>query len=417
MKRSIICGAVATLTVIVLLSGPAGLRAEVALLGAVSFAGDATDLSGQSEPLEGGVPANRLGGISAIEYTGADDLYWLLPDRGPADGATSYRCRFHRVRLKVQPDSAKPVSATLVSTGFLRNEQGEHLLGSAAAFNPDDPAKGLRFDPESIRRGNGRFYLSDEYGPFVAEFSEAGLRSRLLNVPARFQVLHRSANPAEENRQNASGRQSNKGLEGMAVTPDGKRLVAIIQQPLIQDSEAATAGGKRRGRNNRILLLELPEGKSQEYVYVLEDTAYGVSEVLAINDHEFLVLERDGKGGDKAEYKRLYKIDLAGASDVSGRDALPADELPKDVRPVKKSLFLDLLEPRFGIRGPACSEKFEGLAFGPDLADGRRLLVVACDNDFEADKPMIVYAFAVDGSDLPRFGWSLGGDKRPSDKK
>lgn len=410
-------GAAALMVFLRLAGGPAGLRAEVALIGAASFPGDATDLSGESQPLENGAPANRLGGISAVEYSGAGDFYWLLPDRGPADGATSYRCRFHQVRLIVQPGSARPVSATLVSTAFLRNERGEHLVGFAAALNPNDPTKSLRFDPEALRQGNGRFYISDEYGPCVAEFTESGLRCRLLNVPARFQISLPAANPAEENRLNTSGRQSNSGMEGLAITPDGKRLLGIMQRPLIQDSKAGTAGGKRRGPNNRLLMLELPDGKSREYVYVLEDSAYGVSEILAVNDHEFLVLERDGKGGEEAECKRLYKIDLAGASDVSDCGALPAEELRNDVRPVKKSLFLDLLEPRFGIRGQACPEKFEGLAFGPDATDGRRLLIVACDNDFVADKPLVVYAFAVDRGDLPGFGWSLGGAARRSDKK
>lgn len=416
MKKPNIRRATAVLTGVMMLSGLAGARAEVALLGDARFPGDGTDLSGESGTLENGVPANRLGGISAIEYTGADGLYWLLPDRGPADGATSYRCRFHVMRLAVEPDSAKPVSAKLVSTAFLRNQQGEHLVGSAAAFNPDDPAKGLRFDPESVRRADGRLYLSDEYGPFIAEFSDAGTRSRLLAVPRRFQVSHPAATPEEESRLNSSGRQTNAGLEGMAATPDGRRVVAIVQRPLIQDS-APGAKGKRLGRNNRVLELDLADGRTREYVYVLDDAAYGVSEVLAVNDHEFLVLERDGKGGNEAQCKRIYKIDLHRASDVSRLDALPAGDLPEDVVPVKKALFLDLLEPRFKIKGAACPEKMEGLAFGPDLVDGRRLLLVACDNDFEADKPMVVYAFAVDRSDLPRFGWTFGAGGAPTEGK
>ena len=73
---------------------------------------------------------------------------------------------------------------------------------------------------------------------------------------------------------------------------------------------------------------------------------------------------------------------------------------------MKKSLFLDMLEPRFGIQGAACPGKFEGLAFGPDLPDGRRLLVVACDSDFNTDRSTMFYAFAVDRDDLPGFGWS-----------
>ncbi|HUY33251.1 MAG TPA: esterase-like activity of phytase family protein [Pirellulales bacterium] len=405
MKRQIIFSAAASLTAIVLSCPGSGLRAEVVLLGAAGFPGDASDLSKSAEPLEDGTPANRFGGISAIEYSGADDRYLVLSDRGPADGAASYRCRFHLVRLTVAPESAKPVAAALVSTTFLRDEQGQNLVGAASAFDAGDPAKGLRFDPESIRRANGRFYISDEYGPFIAEFSPDGVRSRLLGVPTRFQALHPAATPEDESRLNSSGRQTNAGLEGMAATPDGKALVAIMQRPLIQDCAPGAKSRKRQGRNNRVLKLDPADGGTREYVYVLDDPSYGVSEVLAINDHEFLVLERDGKGGGEARCKRIYQIDLRGASDVSDCEALPVDRLPENIRPVGKSPFLDLLEPRFAIKSPECPAKFEGLAFGPDLADGRRLLVVACDSDFDVARATIFYAFAVDRDDLPRFGW------------
>jgi hypothetical protein len=147
---------------------------------------------------------------------------------------------------------------------------------------------------------------------------------------------------------------------------------------------------------------------THEYVYVLDDDSYGVSEVLAVNGHEFLVLERDGKGGDEAECKRIYQIDLEGASEVSECDSLPVGQLPQEIRPVKKALLVDLLDPRFKIRGPGCPEKMEGLAFGPDLPDGRRLLILACDSDFDETRPTVFYAFAVDRDDLPRFGWSSG---------
>lgn len=398
----------ATFVGLTLFGAAPALHAEVQLLGAANFPGNATDRSPVAEPLEGGTPANRLGGISAIEYTGADDLYLVLSDRGPADGATSYRCRFHVMRLTVSPDSAKPVAAALLSTTFLRNEEGKNLVGAAAAFNDKQPAQGLRFDPEAIRRASDRFYISDEYGPFIAEFSPEGVRSRLLGVPTRFQALHPAAAPEKESRLNTSGRQTNAGLEGMAATPDGRRLVAIVQRPLIQDSAPAAQRGKRRGRNNRVLELNLADGRTHEYVYVLDDQTYGVSEVLALNGHEFLVLERDGKGGGEAECKRIYKIDLEGASDVSHCDALPGEQLPEQIKPVKKALFVDLLDPRYGIRGAGCPEKMEGLAFGPDLADGRRLLMLACDSDFDETRPTTFYAFAVDRDDLPRFGWPLG---------
>lgn len=61
--------------------------------------------------------------------------------------------------------------------------------------------------------------------------------------------------------------------------------------------------------------------------------------------------------------------------------------------------------------GPNCPEKFEGLAFGPTLPDGRRLLIVTVDNDFKPNAPSLILAFAVDPDDLPEFGW----DRRASE--
>ena len=45
-------------------------------------------------------------------------------------------------------------------------------------------------------------------------------------------------------------------------------------------------------------------------------------------------------------------------------------------------------------------EKIEGLAWGPDLADGRHLLYVITDNDLSLVNPTQIYAFAVDDAEL-----------------
>ena len=159
----------------------------------------------------------------------------------------------------------------------------------------------------------------------------------------------------------------------------------------------------RVGVNCRLLEVEIATGKTREFVYQLDNRANGVSEILAVNDHEFLVLERDSKGGVDAACKKVFLIDLADATDVSGVEALPVSGLPGTVRAVRKRPFLDLLAAKYKIRGADCPEKFEGLAFGPDLGDGRHLLIVTADNDFIADKPLRVYAFAIDKSELPNF--------------
>ena len=140
---------------------------EPRLLGKVAISGVATDLSNQAELLEDGSPANRLGSHgSGIAWLGEGTSYAMIPDRGPADGATSYRCRFHLLDIVIDEQSAPTVKANLRETVLLTHRSGRPLIGSSAAFATGSTARGLRFDPEAIRAsGRDSYFLSDEYGP------------------------------------------------------------------------------------------------------------------------------------------------------------------------------------------------------------------------------------------------------------
>jgi hypothetical protein len=189
-----------------------------------------------------------------------------------------------------------------------------------------------------------------------------------------------------------------------------------MQNALIQDNglNSATPPG-RRGLNNRILKVDLVTGRTWEFVYVVDaiNQGRGVNEILAINDHELLALERDNRSmvptPPNAEQlpnlKRIYRITLEGASDVSDVESLPAtgSELAPDIIPVTKTLFIDLLDPSYMVNATqtirdVIAEKMEGLAWGPDLSDGRHVLYVFSDNDLFPGRPTQIYAFAIDGS-------------------
>lgn len=383
--------------------GPA--RADVTLVGVGTIPGTASDLSGLRGKTSDGTPHDRLGGLgSAVAYTGRGTEYVLVSDRGPKDGASDFACRYHRMDVRVTPGGATPVALKLTATTLLTDNRGRRFIGSLDAFQHPDPERNLRLDPEGVRVGRrGELYVADEYGPVIYEFDPAGRRRRSIPVPAHYRAPRPGRSPADELPPHAVvGRQPNRGMEGLAISPDGTRLIGIMQGPLLQDG-ALNEKNERVGLNVRVLELDLKTGRPREFVYRLADPSHGVSEIVAVNDHQFLVLERDGKLGADAAFKRVYLIDLTGATDVTGLAALPGRALPAGVAPAAKVLFLDLLDPRFGVAGAACPEKFEGLAFGPDLRDGRRLLMVTADNDFVADQPLRVYAFAVDRSDLPGF--------------
>jgi len=380
-----------TLVGAVMLMLPAAASAEIRLIAKTIIPGNATDLSRLDDGL--GSDCNLFGGISGIAYTGKDNLYILLPDRGPNDGKTNYLCRFHTMKITV---AGGTLMTSLQATTLLRDEMGRPLVGSLAALAPTAKL-GARLDPEGVRvTSRGTICISDEYGPYVDEFDQQGKRLKRFPVPARYQVQHPDADPELERKRNTVGREPNRGMEGLALTPDGRKLVGIMQSPLLQE-------GGRKGTNVRILEIDVANHRTREFLYTLRDASTCVSEILAVNEHEFLVLERDGQKSKGPPFCKIFKIDLARATDIQQLAQLPVTGVPEGVAAVTKELFLDLHDARFGFKAGEMPVKVEGLAFGPDLPDGSRLLLVTTDNDFVVDQPTRLFAFAIDRADLP--GW------------
>ena len=214
-----------------------------------------------------------------------------------------------------------------------------------------------------------------------------------------------SAPGAVEIANNASGRVANKGMEGLAITPDGNTLVGIMQNALIQDA----AQGGAAVNLLRLVTVDVSTGKTTHECAYLLTTGSGVSEISALNDHEFLVDERDGKGlgdGSKAKVKQIFKIDLAGAVDVQNTDGRAAA-----ANAVSKTLFLDVVKELTanGITADQIPAKLEGITLGPDVDNNGTTLHtfwVANDNDFLQDlngpgtNPNQVFVFGFTEADL-----------------
>ncbi len=389
-----------------------------------SRAGYYKDLSGLNYTLENGVPANLLGGLgSGLTYV-SGNTFLAVPDRGPnavsynslIDDTVSYIERFHTIEMKLQPNKGSlpfTIEPRLVDTTLLHallplsygsgtpfgvpsgvpplNTFFRHYFtGRSDNFNPDqssaDPLD-ARLDAESIRVSNDghTVFISDEYGPYVYQFSrQTGERLRSFRLPDEFYVAHPDTTTTTEQGENVSGRVPNKGMEGLAITPDGRTLVGILQAATIQDANL----GKAAKKLLRIAVIDIAQGKTvHEYAYALT-TGSGVSDISALNDHEFLVDERDGNGlgdGSVAAVKQIFKIDLKGATDITGMDGTTAVQYA-----VAKTLFLDIVQVlnHNGITSDQIPAKLEGITFGPDVEmKGKKLhtLWVANDNDFLQD--------------------------------
>jgi hypothetical protein len=388
-----------------------------------SRAGSFQDLSGLTAPLENGVRGNELGGFgSAITYAGGN-TFLALPDRGPnavefddaIDNTASYINRFHTIEMELQPNesgSGLPFTLTpeLKQTTLLwsltplvygsgeglgvgsgipkKNNIFEHFFTGrsdnfAPKHNSGDP-NDARFDTEGMRLSNDGLtvFISDEYGPYVYQFDRnTGLRLRSFALPESFFVTNLSSVGATEISGNTVGRTANKGMEGLAITPDGKTLVGIMQNALIQDAKEGGAAANLL----RLVTIDIESGRvTHQYGYLLT-AGSGVSEIVALNNHEFLVDERDGHGradASKAKVKQLFKIDLDEATDISKMDGTTAA-----THTVTKTLFVDLVKSltAAGISASNIPAKIEGVTFGADMkVDGQNVhtLWIANDNDF-----------------------------------
>jgi len=103
----------------------------------------------------------------------------------------------------------------------------------------------------------------------------------------------------------------------------------------------------------------------------------GISEILAINDHQLLVIERAGvqaQSGVFDFYIRIYLMEINGATDVKNLPAL----VDADFIPVQKRLVLNL-----NTLGLKKIDNLEGIAFGAKLENGHDSLVLVSDDNFE----------------------------------
>src|SRR5574343_787960 len=311
-----------------LLAFSAASQAAPMLIATGTLSG-ATDKSGLTGLLENGVDSNAvLGGMgSGLAWAGGN-TFLALPDRGPnaaswnagLDNTTSYISRFQTMTLALSQSSSGgaynyALTPTLTGTTLLYSSTALNYGAATPSINTADKfyfsgrsdnfagsgstnPLNARLDPEGVRLSNDgkSVFISDEYGPYVYQFNRAtGERMATFALPSALTAGNLAATGAAEISGNTSGRVANKGMEGLAITPDGKTLVGIMQSPLLQDG----------GTDASTVRIDTIDTATQP----ISPT---VREIVPINDPEFIVDERDGKGlgdGSYAAVKRLYKID------------------------------------------------------------------------------------------------------------
>lgn len=342
-------------------------------------------LDGGMLDLSGGTTVNngRLGYFSDIYYDTNRNEWWGLSDRGPGGGTLNYDTRVQRFSLDINQTTGAISNFQIKQTVVFKN--GASTLNGIAP-NPSSTL-GNSIDPEGfvVNPKTGNFLVSDEYGPSVREFDRNGNLLRTFATPANLVPKVGAATDfASTPPTLTKGREPNRGFEGLAISPDGKYAYAMLQNGAIQDGWTASG----RGTYTRIVKFDIDSGQAVgQYAYKLESSGQGrgISALVAINDHEIDVLERNNRGigvgaNQASPDKNVFRIDLAGATDVTNIDLPATGTFAGAVTKLGKVLDLDA--DTLSALGNKSPEKWEGLAIGPKLADGSFLVLAGTDNDY-----------------------------------
>lgn len=365
--------AITLLALALLISPTVGARQELSVQ-ALRFIGE------QQIPHKQSFEQTTVGGLSGIDYDAATDT-WILAsdDRSDFDAA-----RFYIATLAYDEHSFTSVALTTVTP--FRQQNGEPYTSRWTGGEIAD-VESIRFDPTD----SSIWYSSEGsrtrgLSPFIRRALCSGQFIEDLAVPSMF-IMQRDKN---------RGPRNNLTFEGLAFARNGQSLWVAMEGPLWQDGDIPTpsAGATVRitqySRGGRIL---------RQVAYTVDAIPVapargkfadnGVTEILAIDDERFLIVERAAVQNAEGQYRnvvRIYEIDTSSATDISSFDSL----VNAGFQPVTKRLVLDLTT----INLPKL-DNIEGMAWGPKLANGHDSLVLVSDDNFNASQVTQLLAFEV----------------------
>lgn len=96
---------------------------------------------------------------------------------------------------------------------------------------------GSDFDPESFQPIGGKFWIAEEFGPYLIRIDatgrvEAMFETQVEGKPVRSPDHYAVTTPATPAATPSFNLRRSKGYEGMAASPDGRLLYPLLEGPL-----------------------------------------------------------------------------------------------------------------------------------------------------------------------------------------
>ncbi|MGF1458960.1 MAG: glycerophosphodiester phosphodiesterase family protein [Leptolyngbyaceae cyanobacterium] len=163
---------------------------------------------------------------------------------------------------------------------------------------------GLQIHPYTLRDEERFLTLNPDGTPQITgeEFEqliELGVDGFFTDFPETGRIVLEEFETAEE----FANLRGSRGYEGMAFSPDRATLYPMLEGTVFGDPEASL----------RIYEFDVASSAFEGLVglYQMDAANHAIGDFTPINDDEFLVIERDGRQGDAAEFKKIFKVDLS----------------------------------------------------------------------------------------------------------
>jgi hypothetical protein len=327
-----------------------------------------------------------IGGLSGIDYNAAKDEYYLISD----DRSAINPARYYTAKIYFNPSRIDSVVYTNVTT-LLDNNSRPYPNTKQNPRNTPDP-EAIRYNPVTEK-----LYWTSEGERIVRE------KDTILSNPS-ITIINREGTyldtfllpPNLFMHAFEKGPRQNGVLEGMSFSKDYKTLFVNVEEPLYEDGPRADLIENKAVV--RIFSFDVASRKNiGQYAYTLDPVAYpstpadafkvnGIPDILAINQHQWLVVERSFSTGRLPCTIKIFIADMRDATNIINTASLK--ESPQ-VKQITKKLLLNM--DALGVY----VDNVEGITLGPKLPNGHSTLVLVADNNFSAFEKTQFFIFEI----------------------
>lgn len=322
-----------------------------------------------------------ISGISALTYDHQKNIFYAINDsrNNNKEGNVS----LYTLKMQLSSDGIKKID--FLSQRPLLDLQHKDFLANSI------DAEGLALTPD----GKSLLWSSELGIPLRRSETNGVLQKTFSSLfPARFNITGDKESP--------TGVRSGTSWEGLSYSPDGKYLFMAVESSLKQDGPVASPVNSS---TSRILQFSVDDRGNpielvHEFLYITDPVPQvtpfgvndnGVSEILALDNNQLLIVERSGRnvseGFNDWDFSvRVYLTNTATASDIRHIDSLQSWNKKSTLQPVSKKQLIDFSDYT---TTPDC---IESVTFGP-LINGHKSLVFVSDNNFQPHQKTKFYLF------------------------